>query len=168
MLLVSTSMTWGLSVMPSRNKIPWDLIAHQRECDPCLALNRNLRIGAWAMIQTMIHWFLSFIYIPGSPFLEHPERALLIAGGFGLLLAVSVLRAGLLRRTTQVGVVVATCVWILFGSAEQQMQGHGYNIRVDYLFTWPVVLATSVIAIALVLRDLTASQSTRVDNTEKR
>ena len=120
------------------------------------------------MIQTMIHWFLSLIYVPGTLFLEHPERAHLVAMGFGSLLAVSMLRTGMLRRMTQLGVLVTTCAWLLFGFDEQNMQGHGYDIRADYFFKWPILLATTFIAIVFVVRDLMGSKSIRVDPAEKR
>ena len=119
------------------------------------------------MIQTMIHWFLSLIYGPGTLFLEHAERAHLVAVGFGILLAVSLLRTGMLRGMTQLGVTVTTCAWLLFGLDEQKMQGQGYNIRADYFFKWPVLLAITFIAIVFVVRDLMASKSFRVDPAEK-
>ena len=94
---------------------------------------------------------LPIFYGPMALFIEHPERAYLIAIGFAILFAISVVRMGNANRCTQMGMLFAAILWAAFGLNEQQFQGQGQgaNIRVDLLFSWPPLIAVSFATIPL-------------------
>ena len=96
------------------------------------------------------------LFGPARVFLEHPERAYLVAIGFLALLAASVLRAGGLRRGVQALLALTAVFWVGFGIHEQSLAGTGANIRVDFLFAWPPLAVVSLVAIACGIRDITA------------
>ena len=88
------------------------------------------------------------LYAPAEAVVGHPERAYLVAGLFAALSLASLLR----RRASQrrpVVVFLATFLWLLFGLNEERARAQGWDIRVDVLFAWPIVLAVSIWALSL-------------------
>ena len=77
-----------------------------------------------------------------------------MAIGFGILFAVSILRSGKSERGTQMEILFAAFLWVIFGLLDQRYQW--FNIRVDTVFSWPPVFAVSVVAAWLAIRSITA------------
>lgn len=90
---------------------------------------------------------LKVLFIPISPFITHPERASLVAGLFGLLLAVSILHSRKFTLRYHLVMVLAVISWIVFGRIEQLATASGWNIRVDLLLSVPLVYAASLAAL---------------------
>ena len=104
----------------------------------------------------MIEAILHVIYGPCVPFIGHPEVSYLMAMVFGILLAVSILRSGKSERGTQLGIVFAAVLWVIFGLLDQRYQG--MNIRVDTFFLWPPVFVVSLVAPWFAIRSIVAGK----------
>ena len=104
----------------------------------------------------MLDVIIKAIYYPSLPFVGHPELAYLMAIGFGILFAVSVLRSGKSDRGTQLGMLFAAVLWVMFGLIDQQYAG--FEMRVDVLLTWPPVFAVTLVAACFGIRGILAKK----------
>ena len=102
----------------------------------------------------MFETIVKLLYGLATPFIWHPERSYLMALGFGILFAVSIWRSGKSARGTQLGYLFAAFLWVIFGLLDQRYQE--FDLRVDTVFTWPPVLAVSVVAAWFAIRSFTA------------
>jgi len=87
---------------------------------------------------------LRILFAPFEPFVNHPERASLVAALFGILFAVSLARSRAFHARHHLAPLVAAFAWLLVGLNEQRAMANGWNIRVDLLVSWPIVLAISI------------------------
>lgn len=78
--------------------------------------------------------------------LSHPEYAYVVASLFAVLFVASLLRAGTFQPRRHLVILFAVVAWMLFGLNEVRAQANGWNIRVDLLISWPIVLAVSIAA----------------------
>lgn len=104
----------------------------------------------------MLETLLTMIYGPSTPFIGHPEASYLMALGFVILFAVSVWQSGKSERGTQMGILFAAFLWVIFGLLDQQYQG--FEMRVDTVFSWPPVFAVSVVATWFAIRSIAAAK----------
>ena len=104
----------------------------------------------------MIETILQILYGPSVLFSGHPELSYLMAIGFGFLIPVSILRSGKSERGTQMGILFAAFLWVIFGLLDQRYQG--FKMRVDTFFSWPPVFAASVVAALLAIRSIVAGK----------
>ena len=88
---------------------------------------------------------IRFFLAPVEPFLRHPERAYGMAALFAILLAVSLARCRTLKPRHLV-MLIAVVAWGLFGWNEVRAELAHWDIRIDLLVTWPIVLAVSIAA----------------------
>lgn len=79
---------------------------------------------------------LQWIFAPIQPFLWHPER---IAAVCAFLMIPFVLIL-LVRRFPAWPLLIAAVVWGLFALWEWYAKAHGWNIRVDLLLIYPVLV----------------------------
>lgn len=102
----------------------------------------------------MMHIIIRILFVPASPFIGHPERANLMAAGIAILLVVSVWQSRKFKALTHILLLFTTILWVMFGLNEIQAQQNGWDIRVDLLFYWPVLLAISVASTWLGIRSI--------------
>lgn len=79
-------------------------------------------------------------YGPAWLFVGHPERAYLVTCVFGALLWIAVRRT---ETSRAIAALLSAGVWACFGAIEQWAGLTSSNIRVDVIFTWPIVLAVT-------------------------
>ena len=96
---------------------------------------------------------LKAFYAPIQPFVLHPERAWLVAALFAILFAASLARSGTFKPLRHLVILLAVMSWVLFGLIEVMAQARGWDIRVDILVSWPVVLAASIAAVWAAFRN---------------
>jgi hypothetical protein len=78
-----------------------------------------------------------------APFVQHPERSWMMAALFAMLLIGAVARERRLLVGRQLTMLLAAIAWGIFGLLESWAVANGYNIRVDMLVSWPIVLLLS-------------------------
>ena len=88
-----------------------------------------------------------FLFAGAQPFVWHPGRAWLVAGAF--LLAGAVVRAAFRGRKWTWPLLASAVAWFLFGCNEYVAHARGWDIRVDLLFGWPVLLVWSIASVVL-------------------
>ena len=88
---------------------------------------------------------MNWLYALAQPFVGHPLRIFLVAGG---LLALALLLSRRARRP----VLSAAIAWTIFGVLEVEAGREHADIRVDLLFTWPVVCLTTIVCLAVALK----------------
>ena len=111
----------------------------------------------------MMDTLLRIFYGPVQPFIFHPERAYFMAKGFAILLGVAIRRSGKVKPRIHVFMMSAALLWVLFGLNEHQAIEKGWNIRVDILLFWPVLLVVSIASACFGIRGIVARKS-RVRN----
>ena len=121
----------------------------------CVILSNPLRL--WSRIGSVAIFFktrgervgtaLNVIYMPATPFVGHPERAYSVAALFGALLAASLARSRTLRPLIDLPLLMGTVAWGVFGYNETLAVASGANIRIDLLFSWPILCIVTVTAI---------------------
>lgn len=104
----------------------------------------------------MIATILRIFYAPAVLFSGHPEFSFLMAIGFAILFAISILRSGKSERGTQMGFLFAAFLWVVFGWLDQRYQG--MKIRADTLFLWPPVFAVSLVTVGFAIRSIAAEK----------
>ena len=77
-----------------------------------------------------------------------------MAAAYAILLVVAFLRLQTFKPRTHLPILVVVLLWLAFGRIEQHAQQEGWNIRVDLLFTWPLLFAISVGAAWLGMRSI--------------
>ncbi len=87
---------------------------------------------------------IQILFGPIQPFVWHPGRAYFVAASFAVLLAVSLLAGGGFKARVHGMILTACILWVLFGLNEHQARAKGWNIRVDLLLFWPILLVVSV------------------------
>jgi hypothetical protein len=81
---------------------------------------------------------------------ERPDLAFMLAGGFAAVAALALLGRILrtpIRLRSWPG-FAAALLWALYAWWEAELQGKGYNIRVDLLFIHPFLTLMSMLAVA--------------------
>ncbi len=91
---------------------------------------------------------MDWLYVLAQPFVWHPGRALLVAGG--LLLVALLIRSG--RRP----LLLATAAWILFAGQEFTAWHERADIRVDLLITWPILCFLTAACLGVALKRMLA------------
>jgi hypothetical protein len=91
---------------------------------------------------------MDWLYVLAQPFVWHPGRALLVAGG--LLLIALLFRSG--RRP----LLLATAAWILFAGQEFAAWRERSDIRVDLLITWPILCFLTAACLGVALKRMLA------------
>lgn len=87
---------------------------------------------------------LKIFYYPVQPFLSHPLRAYLLAALFAILLATSLARSRRFNPRAHLVPLFAVLSWVLFGLNEELARANAWDIRVDVLISWPLVLVISI------------------------
>lgn len=102
---------------------------------------------------------IQIFFAPMQPFVWNPVRAYLMAGGFAILLAVTILCAGGFKPRIHILILAATLLWLFFGLNEYQAKQKGWDIRVDLLLFWPILLVVSIASVWRGLRSIVAWKS---------
>ena len=97
---------------------------------------------------------LKILFGPMQPLIGHPERAYVIAAAFAILAAVAIFADGGFRPRIHVFGLGTVLLWVLFGLHEHQARQQGWNIRVDLLLFWPVLLVMSLGSVRRTVRSL--------------
>lgn len=87
---------------------------------------------------------LKIFFGPMQPLVSHPERAYMIAGAFAVLIALSIFSTGGFKPRIHVPMLGTALLWVLFGLNEYNAMQKGWNIRVDLLLFWPILLVMSI------------------------
>jgi tRNA A-37 threonylcarbamoyl transferase component Bud32 len=80
----------------------------------------------------------------GEPFGWHPERAYMVATFFLLLLLASVMKCRRFQPGRHLFIIAAVLAWLVFGQIEQVAAAGQWDIRIDLLVTWPIVVVLSL------------------------
>ena len=100
------------------------------------------------------------LFFPARALMGHPERAYLIAIGFAILFAVSVLQSGAFNKSRHHFLLLfVTFLWVVFGLNEQQQGQVVGAIRVDLVFFWPFLFLISIAAAWAGILDIVAGKS---------
>lgn len=91
------------------------------------------------------------LFIPIQPFIGHPDRALAVAIGFAAVWAMTLWLPGGRRSPSHLVILTTAVLWALFGAFEIQAMSAGWNIRVDLLLSWPLLLMFSLTSAWVVL-----------------
>lgn len=89
----------------------------------------------------------SIFFWPIMPFLWHPERALFVVVLLFVLLLVAFLATGRFQARIHGMILTAAILWLLFVLLEYKARADNANVRVDILFTYPILLSVSIPAI---------------------
>ncbi len=91
---------------------------------------------------------LEWLFKPLDPFIWHPERIAAVAGilfiGFFVLLAS--------HRFRSWPILIPAFVWSLFVPWEAYCKAQRYNIRVDLLLLYPILVVVTIWGIAMAFR----------------
>lgn len=91
---------------------------------------------------------MDWLYELAQPFVWHPGRALLVAGGWLLL--------GLLIRPGRRPLMLAAAAWAVFAALEFTAWRQRADIRVDLLFTWPGLCFLTAACVGVSLKRMLA------------
>jgi hypothetical protein len=91
---------------------------------------------------------IEILFLPIQPFIWHPERIAFVAGLFlasfvGLLLVCKTP-----RRYNPWPLLIPTAIWAAYAPWEAYCMAGKYNIRVDLLIIYPIILAATVLGVA--------------------
>ena len=103
--------------------------------------------------------FFRILLFPLTPIIEQPERAFFVAVGFGVFAVICILYSGNVKRFSHFFILCTTLLWVLFGLHEMQAKAAGWNIRVDLLITWPILLLASIASAVLGLSNFREGQA---------
>jgi hypothetical protein len=107
----------------------------------------------------MMHSLRRILFIPALPFIWHPERILLVAIFFAMLLVVSVVRSREFKPLTHLLTLLATGLWVAFVFWEIRAKQEGWKIRVDLLFFWSPLIVVSGAAAWMGIRSIVMGKS---------
>jgi len=93
----------------------------------------------------LVDWFWG----PATFFVWHPARALIISSIFLLFFVVCIALKKRVAWTRSWPLLLAAIAWALFAYNEHLAHRKGWNIRVDLLFTWPILVLLSLNCIIL-------------------
>jgi len=96
---------------------------------------------------------IEWIFLPIQPFLWHPERIAYVAVIFiaaFLIMRIVTKSSGINPRY----LFVPAVLWTLFIPWEAYCKAGEYNIRVDLLYIYPVLMVTSVLGIAKTVKQI--------------
>jgi len=96
---------------------------------------------------------LEWLFKPIQPFVWHPERIAAVA--CVLFIAFFVLLS--LRRFRSWPLLIPACVWGLFAVWEAYCKAQKYNIRVDLLLLYPILVVVTVWGVAMAFRSRTTA-----------
>ena len=96
---------------------------------------------------------LEWLFKPIQPFVAHPERIVVVAG----VLFLSFFALLVLRRFRSWPLLIPACGWGLFAIWEAYCEAQGYNIRVDLLLVYPVLVVITLWGAATAFRPRTAA-----------
>lgn len=100
--------------------------------------------------------FMELLFWPMAYFI-HPTRAFWVAGFFLALLMGSGVRgmldANRAKRIRLWPLMLPLGTWTLYGVWERSLVGKGYNIRVDLLMIYPVLVVSTVVGLVLWIRN---------------
>lgn len=108
-----------------------------------------------------------FVFGPAGLFVGSPLPGLLMAISFAILLVASVIRSRMIMTGTHLLLLVAVCLWVVQSMWEFHALGMGWNIRVDIMFWWPVLMPITLAAVLCAGKELFASRpiKPKCDNT---
>jgi len=97
-------------------------------------------------MTTLFDILFQLVFGPCTLFVGHPENGLLMAMSFAILLVVSILRSKEIMTLTHLLLLASAGLWVGYVWWEFHAQQQGWNIRVDILCIWPVLLLISMAA----------------------
>jgi len=97
---------------------------------------------------------MEIIFAPIAIFVWQPERAMLVAAVFALMLVIARSHTLLKKNVPTFPVLLALIMWLSFGILEYYAKRGGWNIRVDLLFFGPVIMLTTIFAVVKYSRGL--------------
>lgn len=106
------------------------------------------------------------LFLPANLFMGHPERAGLVAIGFGVLWAICFLRKGI-KSGTNLPLLFAAILWVAYALEESFAMQRGWDIRVDLFLLWPPLFAVTVMAAWAGIRSIIACQSKPPDQIKR-
>lgn len=98
--------------------------------------------------------FFETVFAPANVFVWHPERALLVASAFFATFFV----VFKIRRQQTISLLIAGFFWVAFSLWELLATIRRWDIRVDLLLLWPLLIVISSVAIVAFLFDAFKSE----------
>jgi len=104
---------------------------------------------------------MSWLFALAAPFVGHPWRAFAVAA-FALVGA-ALQAIGATGRNSRLSassraLLVLTACWLAFGALEAEALREHADIRIDLIFTWPVICLVSLVCLLVWFRGLTRSR----------
>ena len=82
----------------------------------------------------------SLYFAPLTPFVSHPDRIAVVGAAF----MVTAIYVGMAHRRLSWPSIAAGLCWLLFAAWERYCVVQGYDIRVDLVLIWPVLLSVTL------------------------
>ena len=92
---------------------------------------------------------IQILFLPIQPFVQHPERIAIVSGIFCLWFLGAYLSNRKHMQFQHWLLLVCAIIWMLFAMWEVHCNVMGYDIRVDLLLIYPVLMGFSAFSIII-------------------
>lgn len=109
---------------------------------------------------------MDVVFVPLSPFVWAPGRALVVAVGFLVVAVFLGLRRGLGLRSPALKAIVAVVAWVALAVNEYVARREGWNIRIDLLVFAPVLYGATAVGLVAWYREVRRGRESRGERSE--